>query len=266
MISARPRRDIGPARARHFPGSRAFDDASADGIVVSVDTLGDDLALLSIEPERGRIRTLPALNYGLMGSELVRLAAGERIDIVQNRIIVRDAAATGDAELDAALQSLASARQPPKAWIGHPRAGISEAYLSRLAAAGVLNAEHGRTFIARWIRWHIADPGRVAQARARLDAVALSSGPVDSAQEAYAGLAHAVGLGALLYPGRENRPIRQRLEQIAKGQWPATAVGGAVTVTVTAADAAVSAATEAVTQAAIQAAVQASLTAAVSTS
>jgi Golgi phosphoprotein 3 (GPP34) len=148
-------------------------------MVVSVDALGEDLVLLSIDPERGRIRTAQRIDYGLMGSELVRLAAARRIDIVRDWITVLDAAPTGDAELDAALQSLASARRPPRArtWVAHRRRGIGAAYLARLAAAGTLSAEPGRTFIVRRTRWRVNDAGRLAEARARLDAAAFSAGP-----------------------------------------------------------------------------------------
>jgi hypothetical protein len=113
--------------------------------------------------------------------------------------------------------------------------------------------------------------------RAGLDAIALSAGTVDTAEAAYAGLAHAIGLGALLYRGRENQPARKRLEQIAKGQWPADAVtaanrdaaagagAGAVTslTTATANQAAVHAAHQAAIAAAVEAATTAAIHAAV---
>jgi Golgi phosphoprotein 3 (GPP34) len=55
-----------------------------------------------------------------MGAELVRLAADRRVDVTGDRIVVLDAAPTGDPELDAALASLAQARRPPrpKKWDG----------------------------------------------------------------------------------------------------------------------------------------------------
>jgi hypothetical protein len=221
-----------------------------------MDTLGEDLVLLSIRPEKGIVATAQRIDYGLMGSELVRLAASGRIDIQADRVIVRDQAPTGDAELDAALQSLVQSRRPPrpKAWVGRPRRGIRVAYLNRLAAAGVLRVEPGRIF---GTRWYIADHARVASASARLDAIALSTGPVDTAASAYAGLAHAIGLDAILYPGFGNRAVRKRMQQLAKGQPAAAAVTGAV------ADEAARAATQAVTDAATMAATDAATHAAV---
>jgi hypothetical protein len=233
-----------------------------------LDSLGEDLVLLSVTPDAGRIGTAQRIGFGLMGSELVRLAAGGRITIAANRVIVQDSTPSGDAELDAALDSLAKARRQlrPKNWVSHPRRGICEAYLARLAAAGAVRAEQGTKLgIFPSTRWRIADAGRLAGARARLDAIALSGGQVDTAQAAYAGLAHAVGLGVLLYPGWANRHVRKRLEQIAKGQWSAAAVAAAsreATATTTATRAASDISAGAASQAAIDAAQQAAVHAA----
>jgi hypothetical protein len=231
-----------------------------------LDSLGEDLVLLSITPDAGRIGTAQRIGFGLMGSELVRLAAAGRINIAANRIIVQDCAPCGDAELDAALDSLANARRQlrPKNWVSHPRRGICEAYLARLAAAGAVRAEQGtRLGIFPSTRWRIADAGRLADARARLDAIALVAGEVDTVQAAYAGLAYAVGLGALLYPGWANRHVRKRLEQIAKGQWAAVAAGsGAAAPATYATGAVLDASVEAASQAAVHAASQAAVHAA----
>jgi flagellar hook-length control protein FliK len=182
-----------------------------------------------------------------------------------------------DPFLDAALASLDGSRGGvrAKAWVSHPRRGITEAYLERLAAGGVLQAEQGtRLGIFPVTRWRITDARRQAEARARLDAIALSAGPVSTAQAALGGLAYAAGLGAVLYPGRANRQARARLERIAKGSDVAAAVadagsgaaGGASPAMAAASQAAVAAATAAATAAtaaATQAAIDAATSAAV---
>ena len=238
-----------------------------------LDSLGEDLVLMSVSPTDGRIATAQKIGFGLMGSELVRLAAAGRITIESNRVVVRDRTPCGDAELDAALDSMADSRRGvrPKTWVSHPRHGICDAYLARLAATGAVRAEQGtRLGIFPVTRWRIADPARVADARARLDAIATSSGPVDNAQAAYAGLAHAVGLGALLYPGWGNRQVRRRLERIAKGEWsaaPVTSAANVAALDAAASDAAaatIAAASQAAVQAANQAAIQAAVDAATS--
>jgi hypothetical protein len=46
--------------------------------VDAIGTLGEDLLLLSIRPDQGKIATVPRIDYGLMGAELVRLAGSGR--------------------------------------------------------------------------------------------------------------------------------------------------------------------------------------------
>jgi Golgi phosphoprotein 3 (GPP34) len=249
-----------------------------------VQTLGEDLVLLSINPRSGRLANATRLRFGLMGSELVRLAASRRVDITGGRIAVLDSGPTGDGELDAALASLARAERPaqPKKWVGAPRRRIVDAYLARLASAGAVRDEPG----ALLTRWRIVDEARAASLRARLDAIVHGTGPAaDTEQAAFVGLASASGLGELLYRGWGNRPVRKRLDQIANGQrtgpaLPVTdaalgagdasqaAAGEAASEAVQAAtqaasDAAVRAATQAATNAAVQAATDAAVAAAV---
>jgi hypothetical protein len=79
-----------------------------------------------------------------------------------------------------------------------------------------------------WVRLHLIDGARVADARARLDAIALSSGPVDVTQAAYGGLAYATGLASLLYRGRDGRQARKRLAEVAKGGQSDAALGDVI--------------------------------------
>ncbi len=220
--------------------------------------LGEDLVLLAISPRTGFVRTSPRIAFALMGSELVRLAASGRVMVQAGRLVVQDGRPTGDAELDAALASIAQARKPPRAndWVAHSRKRISTAYLNRLAAAGCVVHERGIM-----PRWRITDGGRLAIAQARLDAVARSEVPPDLAHAALGGLVHAVGLDIHLYRGRQNRDARVRLRQLGRSrpdarQMPADP--GQL-----AAEAGVRAATEAAVRAATQAAVQAAVDAAV---
>ena len=172
--------------------------------------------LLSVSPDSGRLMTKQKIGYGLMGAELVRLAAAGRVDIEAGRVVVRNAAATGDPRLDATLASLAGSSRPPKAerWVGHPRRKILDSSLEGLVAAGRLRREG--TVLTRW---RIVDAGQAADAKARLDAIALSAGQVDLEQTALGGLAYAIGLVNVLYRGWGNRKIRRRFREVADGEW-----------------------------------------------
>ena len=107
------------------------------------------------------------------------------------------------------------AGRPPKArvWVSRPRRGIV-AYLRRLEASGTLRSEDALF----GTRWRIVDAGRVGEAAARLDAIAHSAGPVDTADAAFGGPAHAAGLDAILFRGLANREPRARLRRIAEGK------------------------------------------------
>ncbi len=197
-------------------------DPSVSGSALAA--LGEDLFLLSIRPRDGKLMTRGRIDSALMASELVRLAAAGRAWITEGRIVAEDRTATGDAELDASLLSLAGAAFPPRpeTWVGLPRRGIRAAYAARLISAGVLRLEPSR--VLGTPRYQVTGLSRVAAARSRLDAVTRTSGtpaggpPAEPAQTALAGLASAIGLGDVLYPGREGRARRTRMAQIARQQ------------------------------------------------
>ncbi|HEY8047170.1 MAG TPA: GPP34 family phosphoprotein [Streptosporangiaceae bacterium] len=189
--------------------------------------LGEDLFLLSIRARDGKLMTRRRIDSALMGSELVRLAAAGRAWISEGRIAVRDRAATGDTELDAALAGLAGAPFPPRpeTWVGLPRPGIRDAYAARLIAAGVLRLEPGR--LPGTARYHVTDAPRAAAARSRLDAATQAhGGPAGPAPAALAGLGRATGLAGVVYPGRDGQPRRARMAEIARQQVIARTAAG----------------------------------------
>jgi Golgi phosphoprotein 3 (GPP34) len=196
-----------------------------------------------------------------MGAELVALASAGLVEIQQDRLLTTQVApaSTGDAELDAALASIADSTRPqrPAVWVRQPRRGIVDAYLAKLTAAGAIEPSGRRH------HWRIADQERAASVRARLDAVAYGSGPVNAADATLAGLAYAVGLQQALYKGSGWRAVHRRLREVAQGQQTTAdvrrAVSGATNATAMATHAAQHAAMQAATQAATQAAMDAAL-------
>jgi pectate lyase/MAP7 domain-containing protein 3 len=233
-----------------------------------METLGDDLVLLSIRSD-GVIGTATKLRFGLSGSELVRLAALRRVDIERGRIVIRDRTPTGDVLLDEALASMASGRRSPsaKSWVQHKRGDLAQRYLERLANAGTIRAgQHKVLGFIPSTRWTVLDAERLAAARGRLDAITYGSGSVNLEQAALAGLAGAIGLASLIYPGFAGRAARKKLEAAGKSGGAATHATkravDAASASQTSIDAATQAAVSATVQAATQAAVQASIDAA----
>jgi Golgi phosphoprotein 3 (GPP34) len=218
-----------------------------------METLGDDLVLLSILPN-GVIGTAAKLRFGLSGAELIRLAAQRRVGIERGRIIMLDEAPTGDALLDEALMSMDDGLTAKK-WVARQRGDVTRRYLDGLVSAGMIRTERRKALgFIPVTGWKVLDAERLAAARARLDAIAHGSGGVDSEQAALAGLASAIGLPSLVYPGYAGRAARKRVAAAGSSVAPAAHV------TKTAADtaqAAVRASIDAATEAAVSAATEA---------
>jgi hypothetical protein len=81
------------------------------GIRSGLAALGEDLLLLAVKPNNV-IGPNPRIASGLIGSQLIRLAAAGRVEIAGDRILVRSRAPTGDTELDGALAGLPLSREP----------------------------------------------------------------------------------------------------------------------------------------------------------
>jgi len=217
-----------------------------------VDDLAADLMLLAARPD-GRLDVPPKLRFGLSGSELVRLAAARRVDVADGRIVILDTAPTGDPLLDEALALMTGSDRPPtaKAYVARARRRLVERYLARLKDDGIVQADRRKMLGFITVNhWVVVDTARVARARATLQAVADSTGTVEPAQAALAGLAFAIGVARYVFPGVAGVPARKRLKEAAMRD-PAT-------------DAAVRAATDAAIMASISAATAAATSAATS--
>ena len=234
-----------------------------------METLGEDLILLAVRPN-GNFGAATTLRFGLAGSELVRLAAARRVDVVKGRIAVLDATPTGDPLLDAALATMAGSggRSPTaKAWVQRTRRGHVQSYLDRMSAAGVIRSERDTVLgLLPRTRWRVMDTARLIQAQKKLDAVASGWGTADAEQAALAGLAHAIGLVPLIYRGSAGADARKNIKRAVTDGRQATikATSDAVDASgASATDAAIRAATSAATDAAIRAATDAAIAASI---
>ena len=211
-------------------------DPSVSGSALA--TLGEDLFVLSIRARDGKLMTGGRIDSALLATELIRLGGGRSgldrwgpdrrpgSDRHRRRGTGRRAA-----------QSRRAAFPPrPETWVGLPRARDPGRCAARLLSAGVLRLEPSR--VLGGPRYQVTNASRVAAARSQLDAVTHSSGahaagrpagrpadrdPADFAPVAQPGLASAIGLGDVLYPGRDGKARRARMAQIARQQVIATA-------------------------------------------
>lgn len=220
-----------------------------------VDTFGDDLILLAIDPKGGRVRQSFFVRYGLMGSELIRLIAADLVRLDNGRLTVAGYArgSTGDAELDAALSSIASASRPPwpKDWLRKSERKIVRSYLANLASAEKIRlaegsradgsradgsrADSSRADSSRAdgsratgfrARWRVTDQAGLAAALMRLDLIATGTGPVDPVRAAFCALVSASMLVPLLYPGPGDKRSRERLREVGNDKWTLLSLEG----------------------------------------
>jgi hypothetical protein len=131
----------------------------------ALDTLGEDLILLSPRDRKGSINMPVDLDYGLTGAELVRLVAGGHVEIVKGRIARLDVPPPADANLAAALESIFG---DPKwiRWIGKRRKGIEDLYKRELESKGVLRSEHRKWLgLIPTTSWFVVDEQRSVEVR-----------------------------------------------------------------------------------------------------
>jgi len=183
-------------------------------------TLGDDLMLLAIRPRTGRVHRYERMDFALRAAELFELALAGRIGVAtaHGRIVVGNAAPTGERRLDNVLRLLDAATPEPtiRDWLKRTWRGTTTAYLSRLEDQGAIRVDRrARRYagspppIAVLDRpRHAATKQRVTEAARHPDCAALD--------RALAALVHAAGLAGPLYRGPHRRATRHRLARLSE--------------------------------------------------
>ncbi len=182
-------------------------------------SIPEELLLLALDPATGTTAQPQSLDLGLAGAQLVELAMAGRIAPDGDRIAVVVARPTGDPTLDCALELLRRRGAPVRAvnWIGGPRLGLRQTYLSHLERCGMVHAVAGQMCgVLPTTRYQATDTEISREIRARLDTAIRTGVPPDPRTAALAALAHAVGLGKHLYPGNEGRSSRSRLRDLIR--------------------------------------------------
>ncbi|MEX2985497.1 GPP34 family phosphoprotein [Streptomyces sp. C36] len=182
-------------------------------------TIPEELLLLALDPATGTTAQPQSLDLGLAGAQLVELALAGRIAPDGDRIAVVHPRPTGDPTLDTALELLRRRGSPVRAvhWIGGPRLGLRQTYLTHLERCGMVHAVAGQMCgVLPTTRYQATDTAISREIRTRLDSAIRTGVPPDPRTAALAALAHAVGLGKHLYPGNEGRSSRSRLRDLIR--------------------------------------------------
>jgi hypothetical protein len=214
--------------------------------------LADELLLLAYNDEGDAQISASSLNLGLSGSVLLELALAGRFDVDDDgKIVVTDAAPTGDPVLDESLATVANDKKTrtPRDWVGKlPGDKLHKRLLDDMIAAGVLTREKDKVL---WVfprtRFPSAqgvEPPQEADARRRLNAALDGSSwsvaeggdgpdPVPPRTSALAALVQATGLSGKVFDDRKGRDVKKRIKEmneasIAAGQWASDGVRKAI--------------------------------------
>jgi len=181
-------------------------------------SLAEELVLLAVQTSP-TAHSADALDIGAIGAEVVELALAGRLQMSDGRALVTEPKPLGDPLLDARLADLAAARKPQKLhrYLGQHRRGLRGAYLGRLAAAGLVEERQSRALgLFPYRHWYLTAAGEAAAPRRRLDEVVQGGASPGPRTLALAALARATRMDRALYPGRDGRSDRARLESIAR--------------------------------------------------
>ncbi|HEY7034690.1 MAG TPA: GPP34 family phosphoprotein [Thermomicrobiales bacterium] len=211
--------------------------------------LAEDLLLLVLDDDKGTVswpRSV-ALRHGLGGALLMDLALQERIDSRDKKIVSVDPSPTGDAVLDAALDTFRASTKPrdAKHWVKQlgGRPGLKEQLARRLVGCGILR-EQDRTFL--WVfhdhRFPTGDPGPEATLREMIRDAALGAAEPDPRTLLLLSLVNACNLAGGLFSREERKQATRRIKDLVEGEQFGKAVGKAIA-DAAAATAAVSSAT-----------------------
>ncbi|NUP02633.1 MAG: GPP34 family phosphoprotein [Nonomuraea sp.] len=187
-------------------------------------TIAEELLLLAYSEAEGKqLIGAMQLDPALGGAILAELAVAGRVELTGDKVTLKDPTPLGDDELDATLARIAEdgkARKPAW-WVQRLQSGkLRRRLLTRLAESGVLAEERGKVLgIFPTTRWPEADPRVEADVRERVSA-ALAGAEPDMRTAVLIAITHAAKLDRKTFPDAD----RQRVKEIAKGEWAGEAV------------------------------------------
>jgi hypothetical protein len=183
-----------------------------------VGSLRDEVFLLAHDDGR-LILPEPVISSGLAGAILIDLLLGERVAVVNGRLMVIDSATTNDAQCDDTLEAIAANDAPtgPRAWVAWISDGAYERTASALAASGTIS----RTTVRRLglvpvARCMPSNDDDLVRLRARLRYGVHSSQVPDAATAALAGLVRVLRLEAPLLLSMPPAQLYAELDRMAE--------------------------------------------------
>ncbi|MCW2761952.1 MAG: hypothetical protein JWR85_2153 [Marmoricola sp.] len=218
--------------------------------------IAEDLLLLLLEDDTGRLTNTTYLDVGVGGALLVELALNGSVKVVKgsgmwarSKVHLVTAHSPADPVLAEAMGLVAEKDRTAQDLVGRLGKKRREPLLERLAAKGILRRQDDTVLgLFPRKRWPAIDSSQEADVRRKLGDSLIRGVQPDERTAALIALLSALGLAhkAIDREGLPAGDVRKRAKAIAEGDWAAKAVRDAVA----AAQAAVSAAVIASTAAA----------------
>jgi hypothetical protein len=200
-----------------------------------VQTLAEDILLLALDDDKGTVnwQRTTEVPYALGGALLMDLALSGRIDVSNNKVVVRDAGAVGDELLDSSLQTLSASKKDrdPKHWVRKlgERRGLKEDVARRLVQRGILREEeHQFLWVFHSSRFPTSDSRAEASLRDRVRSVALNGAEPNERTVLLLSLLSASKLSDGLFSRVERSQARRRIKELVAGERFGKAVSGAI--------------------------------------
>ena len=184
----------------------------------------EEVMLLLLHDDDGKFARVSdwSLNYALAGGVLMDLALENRIDTDLEKLVLLDAAPTGDDLLDPTLQEIDEAedKRDARFWIERVAGGadeIRERALARLVAAGILERRDDRfLWVFKTRRYPVVDGRAEREVKLRIMAVLFSEEIPAPRDVVMICLADACGLFDHILSKREAENAAERILQVRK--------------------------------------------------
>jgi hypothetical protein len=200
--------------------------------------IAEDLVLLLLDDESGKLEHATYLDVGIGGALLVELALAENVSVEKGsglwaraKVHVSSAPPPADPLLAEALALVAEKPRTAEDLVGRLGKKRRDVLLGRLRERGILEEKEHRTLglIARK-RWATVDSTHEAGVRRALGDVLLRGVQPDQRTAALVSLLSSLDLAhkVVEHAGLSTREVRKRAKEVAEGDWSAKAVSDAV--------------------------------------
>lgn len=202
--------------------------------------IAEDLLLLLLDDESGRLTNATYLDTGLGGAFLVDLALGGHVEVLepartwgftQAAKVQVTGALPADPALRAAYDRVAEKLRSAQDLVGRLGSKQRDPLLERLVGRGLLERRQDRVLgLFPTTRWPAADARHEAEVRSRLASTLLRGAGPDPRTAALVALLHGLGVAhkVVTDPQVPAREVRRRAKAVAEDDWAAKGVADAV--------------------------------------